>query len=144
MRTVFNPLFLVLILGVMVLPVMAFTGTGWLPEYSTQLGIRAADAPAPSDEFSEFETLIEDPDKFREVAEIEVEAGVKVIIIHAGNMRWSSEVQGIPVNPAAFRVKVEGVEQVLTFLPERETSKLKLYRRPPFRSSSAPRSNQGL
>lgn len=121
-----------------IMPVSAFTGAGWLPDYSSQLGIRASDAPAATEEFSQFETIIEDPLKFNELAETEVEAGAKVTIIHAGNMRWSTNVDGAPVNPAAFRVKVEGSDGLLTFLPDREKVELKLYRTPPFRSSSAP------
>lgn len=121
-----------------IMPVSAFTGSGWLPGYSTQLGIRASDAPAAAEEFSQFETIIENPLKFIELAETEVEAGSKVTIIHAGNMRWSTSVEGVPVNPAAFRVKVEGSDELLTFLPDREKMELKLYRTPPFRSSSSP------
>ncbi len=127
-----------MVAGVLSLTVSAFTGSGWLPGYSGQLGLRASDAPAATEEFSQFETIIEDPLKFNELAGTEVEAGAKVTIIHAGNMRWSTNVDGTPVNPAAFRVKFEGSDELLTFLPDREKGELKLYQSPPFRSSSAP------
>lgn len=128
-----------LIAGFLTLPASAFTGTGWLPDYSTQLGLRSADSPGVNEEFSQFESLIADPLKLKELAGVEAEAGVKVTISHAGNMRWSTEADGTAVRPAAVRMKIEGQENVLIFLPDQETVKLKLYKRPPFRSSAVPR-----
>ncbi len=132
-------LLLVLVVSVMTSGALAFTGSGWLPDYSAQLGLRAADSPGVNEEFSQFESLIEDPLKLKELAQVEVEAGVKVTITHAGNMRWSTEIDGTAVRPAAIRMKIEGQEKILIFLPDQESMKLKLYTRPPFRSSSVPR-----
>jgi len=128
-----------LIMGFLTIPAAAFTGTGWLPDYSAQLGLRASDAPAAAEEFDQFETVLEDPLKLKELTGNEFAAGLKVTIIHAGNMRWAAEVEGARINPAAIRLKIEGQEKLLTFLPDQETLKLKLYQRPPFRSSAVPR-----
>ncbi len=132
-------LLLVLVVSVMTSGALAFTGSGWLPDYSAQLGLRAADSPGVNEEFSQFESLIEDPLKLKELAQVEVEAGVKVTITHAGNMRWSTEIDGTAVRPAAIRMKIEGQEKILIFLPDQAGMKLKLYTRPPFRSSAVPR-----
>jgi len=118
---------------------MAFTGTGWLPGYSPQLGINSEDSPGASEEFSQFESVIVDPLKFKELAGVEVETEEKVTVSHAGNMRWSLDIDGSPVNPAAFRLKIERLDRVLVFIPVKGSGKLKLYERPPFRSSSVPR-----
>jgi len=134
-------LLFVLVFSVLTSGSLAFTGSGWLPDYSAQLGIRAADAPGVSEEFSQFESLIEDPLILKNLAGVEAEGGVKVTIIHAGNMRWSTDVEGNAVRPAAVRMKIEGQEKVLVFLPDQESLKLKLYLRPPFRSSAVPRKN---
>ena len=134
---------IVVFLAVFVLtpPVLAYTGTGWLPDYSEQLGIAAADTPGAREEFSQFESEVTDPSQFKELSGREVEKGTKVTIFHAGNMRWSTPVDGVAVNPAAFRVRIEGEEEMHTFLPDRKDVKLKLYTMPPFRSSSMPRKN---
>lgn len=119
--------------------IMAFTGTGWLPDYSAQLGMRDGDSPGVDEEFSQFEAVIEDSAKFKELAGVEIESGAKVTVNHAGNMRWSTDVDGVPVKPAALRLKINDQDKILVFLPDKETVKLKLYKRPPFRSSAVPR-----
>ena len=134
-------LLLVLVFSVLTSGSLAFTGAGWLPDYTAQLGLKAADAPGVSEEFSQFESLIKDPLILKNLAGIETEAGVKVTIFHAGNMRWSTDIEGSAVRPAALRMKIEGQEKVLVFLPDQESLKLKLYLRPPFRSSAVPRKN---
>lgn len=120
---------------------LAYTGSGWLPDYAGQLGIEASDTPGAQEEFSQFASEVTDPVKFKELSGREVEKGTKVTIFHAGNMRWSTEIDGAAVNPAAFRVRIEGEEEMHTFLPDRKNVKLKIYTRPPFRSSSLPRKN---
>ncbi len=135
-RIVFSEL---LVLTVLTSSAWAFTGSGWLPDYSAQLGLSAVDSPGVKEEFSQFETSIEDPLKLKELAQVEVEAGTKVTITHAGNMRWSTEIDGAPVRPAAVRMKIEGQEKNMIFLPDKNSLKLKLYKRPPFRSSAVPR-----
>ena len=130
---------LLLVAAVMTSSAWAFTGTGWLPDYSGQLGLSASDSPGIGEEFSQFESSIEDPLKLKDLAKVEAEAGAKVTISHAGNMRWSIDVDGTSVKPAAIRLKIEGQEKTYVFLPDKETAKLKLYERPPFRSSAVPR-----
>ena len=132
-------LFLTLVFIFSVSSAVAFTGTGWLPGYSSQLGIRGEDAPGIAEEFSQFESVIVNVEGFKELSGVEVETEEKVTVIHAGNMRWALEVDGAPVSPAAFRVKIERLDKVLVFLPEKGTGKLTLYKSPPFRSSSVPR-----
>jgi hypothetical protein len=128
-----------LVLTVLTSSAWAFTGKGWLPDYSSQLGLRETDAPAINEDFSQFETMVEDPLMLKDLAKVETEAGVKVTVSHAGNMRWGIDVEGVSVKPAAIRLKIEGQEKTIIFLPDKETAKLKLYDRPPFRSSAVPR-----
>jgi len=141
MKLARHGLLLILVFSVMTPGALAFTGSGWLPDYSAQLGLREADSPGVNEEFSQFESLIEDPLKLKELAQVEVEAGIKVTVTHAGNMRWSTDIDGTAVRPAAIRMKIEGQEKILIFLPDQESLKLKVYKRPPFRSSAVPRKN---
>lgn len=127
------------VLAVLTSSAWAFTGKGWLPDYSVQLGLRSSDAPAIDEDFSQFESFVEDPLKLKDLAKVETEAGVKVTVSHAGNMRWGIDVDGVSVKPAAIRLKIEGQEKTLIFLPDKETAKLTLYQSPPFRSSAVPR-----
>jgi hypothetical protein len=109
------------------------SGTGWLSEWSTQLGIELESTPSPDEPFSELKAKIVSPEDAVKLLG-PVEADAEVLIRFAGNVAWTVEVEGRRIRPATLKVQVAGREGETTLVPDRSTRRLRPAP-PPFRGS---------
>lgn len=109
-------------------------GSGWLPEWAEQLGIRLEHTPAPDESFTTLQATVEDPAKLTQLLP-EAREGMTVTFSHSGYAAWITEVEGVPVRPCVVVLKVDGSEQEIRLVPDRKTRQLKAGP-PPFRGSN--------
>lgn len=109
-------------------------GTGWLPGWAEQLGIRLETTPAPDETFTELKAVVEDPVKLVPLW-AEAKEGLVLTLTHSGYAAWTTEVAGAQVRPCVVVLKAEGDDRQVRLVPDRRTLQLKVGP-PPFRGSN--------
>ena len=105
-------------------PVFAPCGNGWMPSYTSSLGIAVANQPAPDEPFETLAATITNPAALQKLGFKGANKGMKIAIHNMGNVRWTTTVKGKEVHPCIIKVHVLDCMQVLE--PEKGTLKLKI------------------
>lgn len=115
--------------------IFAVKGSGWLPSYSDQLGVKLEKVPAVDEAFEELKGTVIDPLKLAGLGIRGLEAGDPVTVRHAGSVKWETEVEGKRIQPCKLRLRAVTKSRVVTLVPDQKTVQLKLATPPPYRSS---------
>ena len=115
------PLSLIILCSV---PAFAPGTVGWMPSYTSSLGIAVANQPAPDEPFETLEARITDPAALQKLGFKGAKKGMKIAIQNMGNVEWTTTIKGKEVHPCIIQVHVLDCMQVLE--PEKGTLKLKV------------------
>lgn len=114
---------------------LAASGSGWVPAWAEQLGLKLEKTPGPAESFSELKATVEDPQKLDELGVEGLKQGDSVTIKYAGNVGWKAQVGDAEIRPCLVRISTE-TGTTVTLSPERQTLTLK-NSPPPYRGSMA-------
>ena len=109
-------------------------GSGWLPGWEEQLGIKLEGTPAPDEKFSQLTGQVVDAEKLGQLIP-QAKPDESVVIRYSGRVSWATEVDGKSVRPCVIRVQLGDSEEETRLLPDRRTKLLRVAP-PPFRGSN--------
>jgi len=103
--------------------VLAPGSSGWLPSFTTQLGVELDNEPEPDENFTTLAGVIKDAEKLRALGFADARNGVRFTITHKGNVDWTAVVKGKEIHPCIVQVHVLDLMRILE--PEKGTLKLR-------------------
>jgi len=121
-KRVFHFIIPILLVGAFSQPAFAPGGNGWMPSYTSSLGIAVANQPAPDEPFDTLAATIANPAALQKLGFKGAKKGMKIAIRNIGNVEWTTTVKGKEVHPCIIKVHVLDFMQVLE--PEKGTLKL--------------------
>ncbi len=123
-KRVFRFIIPILLVGAFSLPAFAPGTVGWMPSYTSSLGIAVANQPEPDQPFETLAATVTNPAALQKLGFKGAKKGMKITIQNMGNVEWTTKIKGKEVHPCIVQVQVLDCMQVLE--PEKGTLKLKV------------------
>lgn len=107
------------------------SGTGWLPDFSEQLGIEIANEPAANVRFTTLNGAVSIPDRMHDMMGdiigglagfkrgIDLRRGEKVTITFCDNVGWTAIIDGVTVKPAVVRLDIPARQVSVRLVPQK-------------------------